>query len=318
MLSGQISTVADLTIVELGMTADTEQLPFAITGAKVFAIDDNTMDSVRYNEDFSKPGTYKAFDFAALEGHAYHIAATLPDGRIYLSAAETVPDQAGTIETSYEIAFEQFTDAEGTVSYQPFIKIHAAGTLPQGSRPSFLKWGVEEAFLLSPTDFPDPFGDIPPPCFIIQNADPQRIVLFNGEVIGGQSFNNLLIASRVVDWTFWEKHYFTSYQASISEDAFKYWTKVNILANQVGSIFDTPPAEIAGNIYSSTNTEEKVYGYFQAANHVFTRFVIFRNDLPFSLTTTNCDYSSERTEYPTRCLDCLSVRNSTFERPGWF
>lgn len=318
VLSGQISTMADQNIVELGTTADTERLPFPVSGATVIAIDDNTTDSIRYTEDSSQPGTYKAFEFSALPGHTYHVAATLPDGRIYLSNAETMPDQSGTIETSYEIAYEQFTDSEGTVSYQPFIKIRAAGTLPQGSRPSFLKWGVEEAFLLSPTDFPDTFGNIPPPCFIVQNADPQRIVLFNGEIIGGKSFSDLLIMSRVIDWTFWEKHYFTSYQASITEDAFKYWTKVNILANQVGSIFDTPPAEITGNIYASANPEEKVYGYFQVANHVFNRFAIFRNDLPFTLTTTNCDYSSERNDYPTRCLDCISVRNSTFERPAWF
>jgi hypothetical protein len=47
--------------------------------------------------------------------------------------------------------------------------------------PSRWKWGIEGSFLLSPTVFPDPFNAIPPPCFVVQNADPQRITLFNGE-----------------------------------------------------------------------------------------------------------------------------------------
>ena len=108
-----------------------------------------------------------------------------------------------------------------------------------------------EAFRLSPTDFPDPFGSVPPSCYIVQNADPQRIVLFNGEDLKTTTVENLLVVSRIVDWIFLEKHHFTIYQSALTRDAMEYWRKVNILANQVGSIFDTPPADITGNIKNS-------------------------------------------------------------------
>jgi hypothetical protein len=183
-----------------------------------------------------------------------------------------------------------------------------------------LKWGVEEVFLLSPTDFPDPFGSIPPPCFVVQNADPQRIVLFDGSEVSVTSINNILVASRLIDWTFLERHYFTTYQSAITKDAYEYWRKVNIVANQVGTIFDTPPASIVGNIVSEENPNEKTLGYFQAVNQTYNRFFVFPSDLPFTLAVTTCDFTGSwnSLEYPARCIDCTSVRNSSYIRPDWF
>ena len=60
----------------------------------------------------------------------------------------------------------------------------------------------------------------------------------------------------------------------MTRDAIEYWRKVNILANQVGSIFDTPPAEINGNIKNLNNQDEKVYGYFQTVNETYHRIYI--------------------------------------------
>jgi hypothetical protein len=183
-----------------------------------------------------------------------------------------------------------------------------------------LKWRVEEAFLLSPTDFPDPFGSIPPPCFVVQNADPQRIVLFNGSEVSTTSINNLLVASRLIDWSFLERHYFTIYQSSITKDAYDYWRKVNIVANQVGTIFDTPPAAIVGNIVSEGNPNEKTLGYFQATNQTLNRFFILPQDLPFPLSVKTCTFDGNYSslEYPARCIDCTSLRNSSYTRPDWF
>ncbi len=92
-----------------------------------------------------------------------------------------------------------------------------------------------------------------------------------------------MVVSRLVDWSFYEKHYFTLYQSAMTRDAIEYWRKVDILANQVGSIFDTPPAEINGNIKNLNNQDEKVYGYFQTVNETYHRFTLYKEDLPFPL-----------------------------------
>lgn len=317
VVSGQISPLRDQNIIQLGLTADTERLPFPLSGASITLLDD-AGGSYSYIEDPISPGSYILTDVSGIPERTYHIQITTPEGDIYESTPEKMPEAVGQLTTNYEILFEEFTDFEGTISNQPFIKIYSNAMLPSTSEPSYLKWGIEETYLLSPTDFPDIAGLVPPPCYIIQNADPQRIALFNGADLKTTSIDNLLIGSRVIDWTFLEKHYFTTYQSSLTKEAYEYWRKVNILANQVGSIFDTPPAEITGNIHSIVNPAEKVLGYFQATNQTYDRILLFPYDLPFPLLMENCTYNPNKFQYLQRCLDCLTVRNSSYRRPDWF
>src|SRR3546814_14146736 len=84
--------------------------------------------------------------------------------------------------------------------------------------PVFLRWHVEEVYMLSPTDFPDPFGFVPPSCYIDQQIDPQRILLFSTEGTTVTSLPELFVASRLVDATFKERHYFTTYQSSLRSE----------------------------------------------------------------------------------------------------
>jgi hypothetical protein len=242
----------------------------------------------------------------------------MPFGDTYESAPEKMPPAAGEIETRYEFAREEYSDLEGIISTQLFIKIYLNATLPTETIP-YVKWNSLEDYILSPTDFPDIFGYVPPPCFIAQNADPQRIILFNGEEVKATTVENTLVTSRLVDWSFFEKHYFTIYQSALTKEAYEYWRKVNILANQVGSIFDTPPAEIKGNLFNIDDPSEKIYGYFQATHETSNRFYLLERDLPDPLLVPDCQYDNRNLDrYPSRCLDCLSVRNSSYNRPVWF
>ena len=317
VVSGQVSTLAEQNIVQLGRTAATDRLPFPLSGATVTLWDD-AGNSQSYVEDEFQPGIYFLENVTAVTGRTYHVQIATPEGKIYESIPEIMPEAAGTISTTYEIVNEDYTDGEGTVTNNPFVKIYADVTLPESLSSSYIKWNVDEVFLLTPTDFPDPFAQVPPSCFIAQNADPQRISLFNGELITENSFDRMLVASRLVDWTFLERHYFTTYQSSITKAAFDYWTKVNILANSSGSIFDTPPAEIHGNIFSVNEPDEKVHGYFQAVNQTYDRFFLLPASFPFRLLFDGCVFESFSTVYPNRCLECLSVRNSSYRRPSWF
>jgi len=316
VVSGQISPIQDQCVIQLGLTADIDRLPFPLSGAYITLLDD-AGESYSYIEDPLSPGSYILTAVSGIPERTYQIQITTPDGEVYESTPEKMPEAVGQLTTDYEILFEEFTDLEGTVSNEPFVKIYSNTILPVTSEPSYLKWSIEEAFLLSPTDFPDPFGNTPPLCYIVQNADPQRIELFDGAELKTTSISNLLVGSRIVDWTFLEKHYFTTYQTSLTKEAHEYWRKVNILSNQVGSIFDTPPAQINGNIFNVNDRSEKVLGYFQAANQTFDRFFLLPFDLPFPVTQV-CRYNPIVDEYPPRCLNCLSVRNSSYTRPSWF
>ncbi len=317
VVSGQISPLADQNIVTLGLTAETERLPFPLSGATV-RLHEDTGETYEYSESPFVPGEYLLPWYSGIPGRTYYVEIITPDGQAYQSSPEKMPEVAGALTTHYEFVTEQYVDLEGIISEELFIKVYTNSELPSTEGSLYLKWNCEEAFLLSPTDFPDPFGSIPPPCYVVQNADPQRVTLIDGKEIATTSIDNLLVVSRIIDWTFLEKHFFSIYQSSLTMEAYEYWRKVNVLANQVGSIFDTPPAEIIGNVHNPANPEERVLGYFQATNQTVHRFDVYHHDLPYPLNVTTCTYSGGRFDYPGRCFDCTSIRNSSFRRPFYF
>jgi hypothetical protein len=316
-VQGQVSNIADQNRISLGHTAETDRLPIPLSDASITLFDD-LGNSYSYQEDDIVPGSYVLNGIEGIPGRTYHIKIITPSGEIYESVPETMPDVTAQFVTSYEIVSEEYTDFEGTILTQPFVKIRCNIALPSSEKSTYLRWFIQEDFLLSPTDFPDPFNAIPPPCFVTQNADPQTLVLVDVGNIKTSTIDNLLIGSRIVDWSFLERHYFTTYQSSLTKEAYEYWRKVNILANQVGSIFDTPPAEIQGNVFRVDDPEEKVLGYFQAANQSLDRFFLLPSDFPFPLLMEPCTYYNYKFTYPSRCIDCLSARNSSYRRPEWF
>jgi hypothetical protein len=317
VLSGQVSNIPEENIIQLGRTADMERLPYPLSGAAI-VLKDDLGQSAYYEEDPLIPGTYILPGATGVPGRLYHLE-ILTEGQTYTTRPEKMPMSAGQLATPFEVRREEYTDLEGIVLTGNFIKIYAQSSLPNESPETYYKWSIEEVFLLSPTDFPDPFGYVPPPCFVAQNADPQRIPLFDVSSVSNPSLEQFLIGSRIIDWTFLEKHYFTTYQSALTKEAFEYWGKVNILSNQVGSIFDTPPAKIEGNVFNPNNPSDQAYGYFQAVYQTYDRFYVHAADLPFRLVVTDCSYDARPYDkYPARCLDCPSVRNSSYKRPDWF
>ncbi len=317
IISGQVSSLNDRNIVQIGTSSQDARLPFPLSGA-VVQLSDGFGNSFFYSE--SAPGTYKFENFSGIPGITYYLRVTLPDGRIYESGSEQMPEAVGTISASFIVANEEYIDGEGTPGNQNFVRIYNNSNLSEVSSKSYLRWSVEETFIISPTDYPDISGSIPPPCFVTENIDPQRIVLFDKTISTSTSIQDQFLGRRIIDYSFLEKHYFSCFQTALTADAYEYWRKVNILANQVGSIFDTPPAKITGNIRNVTNNSEEVLGYFQAVNESYDRIVIFPSMLDVPIEFKKCDFNGNFNplDYPPRCFDCLRVRNSTYDRPAWF
>jgi hypothetical protein len=317
VVTGQISTIAERNLIEVGTTSSSLQLPGPYSNAKVEVIDvEGTV--ITYTEDPVKIGNYRG-ETPGIPGHTYYARITLPGGKVYESKPETMPSDAGTVSAYHTFTQQDLVDAEGTVINLHQVNVYANSSIPIGQDPTYLKWNVEEVFLLVPTDFPDPFGNIPPSCYVTQPADAQKVTLFDGSNTRTDTLSNQLLVTRAIDKSFYTRYYSTVIQSATTAEAFEYWRKVNILSNQVGSIFDTPPAEISGNISNVQNPSEKVAGYFQAVNQTVDRFFLVRSDLPKFLPTY-CDFSEERDwrSYPSECLNCLTMRNSSYERPDWF
>jgi len=67
---------------------------------------------------------------------------------------------------------------------------------------------------------------------------------------------------------------------SLTADAYTFWTNLKKNTEQLGSIFDAEPSEIAGNVHNTTNADEPVIGYVSVGTVQSKRIFIRRNDLP--------------------------------------
>lgn len=314
IVSGKLSTVDESHVLSIGLSASSNRVPIPITNALVFLIDDRG-SRLRYinleNGKYQMPEGFKA-----APSISYLLEISLPDGRVYQSKPEKVPDVVGTGKTSFTVTDEESTDVDGTVRKRNMLEIYTDVTLPK--KGLFIRWSVEELFVIVPTDFPDVFNTIPPSCYVTNPVDPQRITLYNGSELNATEISKLYVGKREINKDFLTRYVLTVKQSSISSQYYEYLRKVNILANQTGSIFDTPPASIVGNITCITNPSETVLGYFNVENVSFDRISIFPFDIPFYIAP-HCLYDPNKPEYlyDRECLDCSSISNSSTIPPSW-
>jgi hypothetical protein len=316
-ISGQVSTVAHRNFVQVSRTNGVKSRPLPVSEAWV-ALYDDLGNSYQY-EISTTPGVFLLPGFVGTPGRSYYVVVAPYEGGLYTSKPEILPTAVATDNPYYEFEERPYTDSEGTVlANGRFINILTKPVIPVTEDPLYLKWTVDETFIIVPTDFPDPFGVIPPSCYIRQGADPQRIQLFNSlENPVPSEEEGLLIASRPLDNSFHTRHYFMTYLSTLTPEAYDYWRKVNVLVNQVGSIFDTPPATITGNIIPDNNiVSPPVFGYFMAVNEDHHKFYLTRFEVPYP-NLPYCEYYPFKptNTYPYECLNCITHPNSTYAVP---
>jgi Domain of unknown function (DUF4249) len=314
VIVGRITNLKDQEPILIQATSTSGVRP-PISNAIVKVIEDST-NEILLTEDL--PGRYFFPPLVTGKlGSTYEIKVLLADGRSYKSKSQKLPEANGIGKSTYQITNKGIIDSEGTIRTSPFVNVVSNVNLEK--KGLLIKWDVFETYYLSPTDFPDPMNNVPPACYVTNGVGRQSIKLFNGTASQGIAFDNFEIAEREIDKTFAEKHMFSVYQTSLNSDAYEYWRKVQLLLSQAGSIFDTPPAPIEGNIFNEQNPQEVVLGFFEASNVTISRFAVFPFNIPFYINKP-CTYIPEKPRefYTRECLDCLSLPNSTLEQPVWF
>jgi len=69
-------------------------------------------------------------------------------------------------------------------------------------------------------------------------------------------------------------------QYALTHEAFNFWTNLKKNTEQLGSIFDALPSEIAGNIHCITNPSEPVIGYMSVSTVASRTKFIYNSQLP--------------------------------------
>ncbi|SOD79638.1 DUF4249 domain-containing protein [Spirosoma fluviale] len=137
-----------------------------------------------------------------------------------------------------------------------------------------------------------------------------QILLASDRLVNGRRLSGQRVAAAPNDDI--SPFYLRIGQQSLSREAYQYWLAIQNLTGNVGSVFDVPPATLAGNLRNTNTTGPPLLGYFQVSAR--REKIVYINRLrapvlPFAIT-----------QFPfwNTCAACTESSYRTGQRPdGW-
>lgn len=314
VVDGKITNREGQHMLKLSRTSKEERISTPLSGANITIFDD-LGNQEQYTQVEEGEYLLEGLTVKGIDGTTYFIEITLPDGSLYRSQPETMPRLLGSDSVYYEFDTEEELTEAGIIIENEVIRVFTDTSIPNSESPIFLKWDVVEVYKFTQVKDTSPLAGPPPVCYITFYPNPQNILLFNSEELQTNKLEQQLQATRKIDFSFNERHYFTVFQSSITREAYNYWMNVDQVINSTGTIFDVPAATVQGNIFNVNDANEEVLGYFEATAMDTTRFFLLPFDIPFFIVPP-CGVNT-RNKIPL-CFDCLQTSNSTREKPDFF
>ena len=321
VVSGHIDTGDGPFYVQLQRTSE---LPFRynpVPGARI-TLHDNLGNQGQFFSNVDD-GIYLYNDLSMQiqAGRSYFIRIRLASGEVYESVPELLPFHRAVSDLTVE--FDQIeinTGSQSAVITQNIMRVSTSTILEDPTATYYIRYSPLQTFRFDGTDFPDPFSSIPPPCYVNRRIEPERLELFTSTGLNSLSIPQVFLGYSEFDYAWITKNIVTVETHSITREAHEYWRRIRILLNNSGSIFDTPPAAVGGNIFNVENPDEEVLGYFEASNLHVVRMTKSFLDSPWGPPEDECLYipGKPNNEYPRRCLDCSIIPGAQRARPSYY
>ncbi len=318
---GHIDTSTGPFYVQLQRTSE---LPFRYipeNGARITLHDDLGNEGRFFNAQGDGIYRYNTFSMQLSAGRSYFVRIRTVSGELYESVPEQIPLNRATSEVSVNFeTIEINTGSAASVISSNVVQVSAATTFENPAAQYFIRYTPIQTFRFDVTNFPDPFNSVPPPCFVNRRMDPERLPLFNSGDFGSPQIPFILVGQNVYDYAWITKNVISVETHSISREAYEYWRKIRILLNNNGSVFDTPPAAVQGNIFNVNNPDEQVLGYFEASNVHVARTTKWFVETPWRRPDDPCKYepNKDRETYPRECLNCTILPGAQFQEPIFY
>jgi len=154
-------------------------------------------------------------------------------------------------------------------------------------------------------------------------------------VIGESMSNNIDLLWKKLkfiepDGTYAFGHSVEVTQYALTKEAYDYWKKIEDQQNNVGSVFDPPPAQITGNLNYDDNQNSPAIGFFEVSSVKKKRIFIKPIDF-LGLTEESSQFSTNDLDAkcfpipgvlnfvpPSYCFDCSLIENSTKIKPSYW
>lgn len=288
-----------------------------VSGASVILSDDlGNLHSYAEPDPAGRPGTYVLEGIAGVPGRTYTLQITLSDGTEYRSRAQKMPEPLPVDSAEMRFAFIEDITAEGEITKVPFAFLYAHSTVPAQADGRYLRWEGEATFI---------FNELPGPnqkqCFVTNGISAQVVTLQDPVELQPGTHLEAYTGRRRIDYSFDLRNCFSLYQRTIGKEAYLYWKRVKSIVEPTGTVFDTPPAVIPGNLENLTDPGRPALGFFEVASSDTTRIYVNRGDLPFDVVAfipIYCSTTNPSASKHDECLDCTRIGGSSLQKPDWW
>ena len=231
----------------------------------------------------SSPGIYETPEFAAESGRSYTLHIVTADDSEYASRAELFVDGPEISDVYAKYIDNPNGEGKG-------VQV-SLDTEDPTNQSHFYRWNYVETYQVIA-----PFGsnyvwtggtnlewryDRIDTCYVTDTL--RNILLMNTEHLEQTKISKLPI--RYIDEfdnIFRRRYSILVQQYSLSAEAYRYWDNLRITSEQQGSLSDRQPGSLAGNMFSVSNPDEIVIGYFEAGQvsekRIFFSAITFYNE----------------------------------------
>ncbi len=288
------------------------------SGATVILFDDQGNEEQLYEQ---KSGFYKGRS-KGIVGRTYHINVYLSDNDIIVSAPQLL--NPGSSIDNLSLEQMRFFKVFGKIKVDIIglnlnLDMNNSDTLAK-----YYKWTVGGTY----KRYTASGGGAP--CYVTLPP--------NFHFVLGQSVSNTtnLLSKKLNFFTpngkFAEGYSVEVTQFVLTKEAYDYWKKIDTQKNNVGSVFDPPPAQITSNLTYIDNQDISVIGFFEVSSAKTKRIFISPTDFP-GLTNQSSQFSTRSINAkcfpppgwggggfstPRSCDDCSLLENSTKTKPPYW
>ena len=252
-----------------------------------------------------------------IPGELYHITIELKDGSKYASSPLEMPALQIADSAFHRFEKELLFLPTGRTRESNVINVYVDTPIDRDNGDVYMRWFSDELFT-----FPEEScGGLQQPvtCYTTIPGKAQSLILLDAQISDQSVLKNIKVATKTSfpRVEFKGIHIFSIYQSSITKASFEYWTKVQSVALQAGTVFDPPPARIPGNISNLDDPTEPVLGFFDVIAIDTARTIIRPHEFRANIDPIRYCNQFARFRWPKECCNCRSIPETTTIRPPW-
>lgn len=266
-------------------------------------------------------GEYRPAEPLQLEPTSrYRLHVALGDTVRVVSTWQEVPSGVGIADARAEAVIKGNITDEGFVApdngFNYFIT-----TIPSPVKNLYLRYDLQDAYIME-APFRSTLCTDCNGCFIV--GEPHNILKTNAIENGlGKQISDFLVTFVPVSVEHSIRNTVRLLQFAITEEAYEYYTAIELQQKLSGTTFDPPPAIIRGNLMDTESPERTVYGFFELSTATEASVAVRSSDAPFRVPdfiqecTLNNGQGNINYNKP-ECFDCRTMEGATHQRPAWF